>query len=89
MATATKKPAAVTTTRLKAEYKNTYVAELIKELGLENAMQVPRLEKIVVNIGLGRAKDDKKIIEVATNTLKKITGQTPVQTVAKNSIAGF
>ena len=89
MATATKKTAAVTTTRLKAEYKDKFVAELVKELGLENAMQVPRLEKIVVNVGLGRAKDDKKIIEVATNTLKKITGQNPVQTVAKNSIAGF
>ncbi len=89
MATASKKTAAVTTTRLKAEYKDKFVAELVKELGLENAMQVPRLEKIVVNVGLGRAKDDKKIIEVATNTLKKITGQNPVQTVAKNSIAGF
>ena len=89
MATATKKTAAVTTTRLKAEYKDKFVAELVKELGLENAMQVPRLEKIVVNVCLGRAKDDKKIIEVATNTLKKITGQNPVQTVAKNSIAGF
>lgn len=89
MATATKKPAPVTTARLKSEYNDKYVAELIKELGLVNAMQVPKLEKIVVNIGLGRAKDDKKMIEVATNTLTKITGQKPQETFAKLSIAGF
>jgi large subunit ribosomal protein L5 len=52
-------------------------------------MQVPRLEKIVLNVGLGRAKDDKKMIEVATNTLRKITGQVPQETFAKKSIAGF
>lgn len=89
MATATKKSAPVTTARLKSEYNDKYVAELIKELGLVNAMQVPKLEKIVVNIGLGRAKDDKKMIEVATNTLTKITGQKPLETFAKLSIAGF
>jgi large subunit ribosomal protein L5 len=89
MATATKKTAVSAIARLKSEYQNKYVAELQKELGLENVMQVPRLEKIVVNIGLGRAKDDKKMIEVATNTLTKITGQKPVETFAKTSIAGF
>lgn len=89
MATATKKSAPVTTARLKSEYNDKYVAELIKELGLANAMQVPKLEKIVLNIGLGRAKDDKKMIEVATNTLTKITGQKPLETFAKLSIAGF
>ena len=87
MATATKKTAA-TTARLKVEYQTKYAAELQKDLGL-NAMQVPKLEKIVLNIGLGRAKDDKKMIEVATNTLFKITGQKPVETYAKQSIAGF
>ena len=51
--------------------------------------QVPTLEKIVLNVGLGKAKDDKKTIEVAANTLRKITGQAPVDTFAKNSIAGF
>ena len=50
---------------------------------------MPRLEKIVINVGLGRAKDDKKAMEVATNTLTKITGQKPIETTAKNSIAGF
>lgn len=75
--------------RLQVEYNTKYVAELQKELELKNVHQVPRLEKIVINIGLGRAKDDKKVIETAKNTLRKITGQEPVETVAKNSIAGF
>lgn len=88
MATATKK-SAPTLARLKSEYQDKYAAELIKELGLANAMQVPKLEKIVLNVGLGRAKDDKKMIEVATNTLTKITGQKPLETFAKQSIAGF
>ncbi len=78
-----------TTTRLRADYNAKFTAELQKELGLENVHQVPKLEKITVNIGLGRAKDDKKIMEVATNTLRKVTGQAPVETVAKKSIAGF
>ncbi len=75
--------------RLRAAYNTTFIPELEKELGLTNVNQVPRLEKIVVNIGLGRAKDDKKIMEVAANTLRKVTGQEPVQTTAKLSIAGF
>ncbi|GAC1386717.1 MAG: 50S ribosomal protein L5 [Candidatus Saccharimonadales bacterium] len=75
--------------RLKALYVNQYATELQNELGLTNKNQVPALEKIVVNIGLGRAKDDKKVLEVATNTLRKITGQQPVETIAKQSIASF
>ncbi|HSX06950.1 MAG TPA: 50S ribosomal protein L5 [Candidatus Saccharimonadia bacterium] len=75
--------------RLRTDYNSKFVAELQKELELANVHQVPRLEKIVVNVGLGRAKDDKKTIEAAKNTLRKITGQEPVETVAKNSIAGF
>jgi large subunit ribosomal protein L5 len=75
--------------RLRTDYNTKFVAELQKELELTNVHQVPRLEKIVVNVGLGRAKDDKKTIEAAKNTLRKITGQEPVETVAKNSIAGF
>ena len=75
--------------RLKSEYNATYAKELQTELGLKNPHQVPRLEKIVVNVGLGRAKDDKKIIEAAKNTLRKITAQEPLETIAKNSIAGF
>ncbi len=75
--------------RLKQQYNNTYVNELKSELKFSNIHDVPRLEKIVINVGLGRAKDDKKYMEVATNTLSKISGQKPVQTTAKQSIAGF
>lgn len=78
-----------TSARLYQLYSTSVVSELQQELGLKNRHQVPRLEKIVVNVGLGRAKDDKKAMEVATNTLRKITGQQPIQTTAKNSIAGF
>lgn len=75
--------------RLKALYNTTIAQELMKELELKNPHQVPKLEKIVINIGLGRAKDDKKIMEFAANTLRKVTGQAPVETLAKKSIAGF
>lgn len=75
--------------RLKTEYQNVFAQELQKELELANPHQVPRLQKIVVNVGLGKAKDDKKVIEAAKNTLRKVTGQEPVETIAKNSIAGF
>jgi large subunit ribosomal protein L5 len=75
--------------RLRDQYNNEFAKALMKELELKNPHQVPRLEKIVLNVGLGRAKDDKKAMEVATNTLTKITGQKPLETTAKNSIAGF
>lgn len=83
------KKATATTTRLRVAYNDKFVAELVKELGLANVNQVPRLEKITVNIGLGKAKDDKKMFEVATNTLTKVTGQKPIDTIAKKSIANF
>jgi large subunit ribosomal protein L5 len=88
---ATKAPAKAATTqaRLKTLYLNDYVPALMKELGLKNVNDVPKLEKITLNVGLGRAKDDKKLLEVAGNTLFKITGQKPVETVAKLSIASF
>lgn len=89
MAEAKTAPKAVSAARLKVLYNTQVAAELQKELNLSNANQVPKLEKIVLNVGLGKAKDDKKIMEVATNTLRKITGQQPIETVAKNSIAGF
>ncbi len=75
--------------RLRVNYDSTIVKELLAELDLKNPHQVPKLEKIVINIGLGRAKDDKKMMEAATNTIRKVTGQQPIQTAAKNSIAGF
>lgn len=93
MATATAKPtkaaASQTGARLRLQYNDTISKDIVKELGLTNIHEAPKLEKIVVNIGLGQAKDDKKILEVATNTLRKITGQQPIVTIAKNSIAGF
>lgn len=82
-------PQTSTGARLRVQYNTTLAKELVTELGLKNPHQAPKLEKVVVNIGLGKAKDDKKVMEVATNTLRKITGQQPVQTIAKNSIAGF
>jgi large subunit ribosomal protein L5 len=75
--------------RLKKKYRDEIAKELIKELNLSNLHEVPQLKKIVVNCGLGRAKDDKRLMEVATNTLRKITGQQPIQTTARNSIASF
>lgn len=75
--------------RLKALYKETYVKELQAELNLDNVHQVPKLEKIVVSVGIGKNKDDKRFYEVVRNTLTKITGQSPVDRMAKKSIAGF
>lgn len=77
------------TPRLKALYDSTYKKELQAELGLSNIHQVPKLEKIVVSVGLGKNKDDKRHYEVVKNTLTKITGQAPVDRMAKKSIAGF
>ena len=78
-----------TTARIQDLYNSTGKAEIQKELKIENVNAVPKLEKIVVNVGLGRHKEDKKHIEVVATTLRKITGQEPVETAAKNSIAGF
>lgn len=75
--------------RLKVLYADTYAKELQEELGLKNIHQVPKLEKVIVNVGLGRAKDEKRLLEVVANTLRKITGQQPVETIAKQSIASF
>lgn len=75
--------------RLKALYAGTYQKELQAELDLENVHQVPKLEKIVVSVGIGKNKDDKRHYEVVKNTLTKITGQHPVDRMAKKSIAGF
>ena len=80
---------AVPTPRLKALYKDTYTKELQAELGLKNVHQVPALEKIVVSVGIGKNKDDKRHYEVVKNTLEKITGQASVDRMAKKSIATF
>lgn len=75
--------------RLKKQYNEKFVAELTKELGLKSVSEAPRLAKVIVSSGLGKAKDDKKLIEIASNTLMKITGQKPVEKLARKSIATF
>ncbi|RLE15419.1 50S ribosomal protein L5 [Candidatus Aerophobetes bacterium] len=75
--------------RLKELYKKEIVPQLMEELGLDNPMRVPRVEKVCVNIGLGRAKTEPKLIDMARKSLSLITGQAPVVTKAKKSIAGF
>jgi len=75
--------------RLKELYKKEIVPRLMKELGFDNPMRVPRIEKVCVNVGLGRAKTEPKLMDSAKKSLALITGQQPVVTRAKNSIAGF
>ncbi|MGM0366741.1 MAG: 50S ribosomal protein L5 [Actinomycetota bacterium] len=75
--------------RLKEFYEKQMVPELMKEFGYSNVMQVPRVEKISVNMGVGSATENIKELESATEDLAKITGQKPVITKAKKSIAGF
>lgn len=75
--------------RLKSLYNAELAAAVQKELGLSNPHEVPKLVKVTVAVGLGRSKDDKRMIETATNTVAKITGQQPVKTVARKSIASF
>lgn len=78
-----------TAPRLKALYSSQYTKELQAELDLENVNQVPVLEKIVVSVGTGKSKDDKRMLEAVKNTLTKVTGQAPVERLAKKSIATF
>lgn len=75
--------------KLKAFYQDEAVASLKKEYGFTSVMQVPLIEKVVVNIGLGEAKDNPKVIEAAVGDLMTITGQKPVLTKSRKSIANF
>ncbi len=75
--------------RLKVSYQTEIAKQLQAELKLKNINQVPKLEKIVVSSGIGKKKDDKRYYEVVSNTLTKITGQKPVDRMAKKSIATF
>ena len=75
--------------RLSADYFDLWRTELMKDLELKNVNQVPQLEKIVINVGISRAKDEKRLLDVVSNTLSKVSGQKPVTTVAKQSIASF
>lgn len=75
--------------RLRDKYNNEVKQSLIEEFGYHNVMEVPRLEKVVINIGLGAAKDNPKSLEGAINDLTIISGQKPIVTHARKSIANF
>ena len=74
---------------LKDKYKSEIAPQLKDELGLDNVMEVPRITKITLNMGVGEAVGDKKVLESAVNDMEKIAGQKPVVTRARKSIAGF
>ncbi|MSS64090.1 50S ribosomal protein L5 [Velocimicrobium porci] len=75
--------------RLKDKYSNEIVANMEKKFGYKNVMQVPKLEKIVINMGVGEAKDNAKLLEAAVKDLETIAGQKAVLTRAKKSVANF
>ena len=75
--------------RLIEQYKNEFSPALQKELGLENVMQIPKITKVVVNIGVGEALDNPKALDAAVNDLTIITGQKPVVIAAKKAISNF
>ena len=75
--------------RLQEKYKNEILPALEKELGIENPMALPKLEKIIINMGVGSAINEKKHLEEAVDALTQISGQKPVVTAARKSIAGF
>ncbi len=75
--------------RLKEQYQNEIVDAMIKKFGYKNIMEVPKLDKIVVNMGVGEAKENAKLLEAAIKDMETITGQKAVSTKAKNAIANF
>ena len=75
--------------RVKEQYQTVFVPALIKELNLDNVMQVPRIQKVVVNIGLGESLDNPKSLEAASADLTQITGQKPILIKARKAIANF
>ncbi len=75
--------------RLKETYQNEIVKAMIDKFGYKNIMEVPKLDKIVVNMGVGEAKENSKVLEAAIKDMETITGQKAVPTRAKNSIANF
>ncbi len=75
--------------RLKEYYKDTVVAELTKRFGYSSVMEVPRIEKITINMGVGEAVADKKVMEHAVGDMEKIAGQKAIVTKAKKSVAAF
>jgi large subunit ribosomal protein L5 len=77
------------TTRLHEIYEKEVVPAMIEKFGYKNIMEVPKLEKIVINMGVGEAKDNQKFLEAAVNDLSIIAGQKPILTRAKKSVANF
>ena len=75
--------------RLQEKYQNELAGEIQKKLGLSNLMEVPRISKITLNMGVGEAVADKKIMENARADMEKISGQRPVTTISRKSVAGF
>ncbi len=75
--------------RLRDQYMNEIVDAMIKKFGYKNRMQVPKLDKIVINMGIGEAKENAKILEAAMSDMELISGQKPIKTVSKRSIANF
>ena len=75
--------------RLLEEYQSTVAPALSEKFGLKNKMGIPRLEKIVINMGVGRATQDKAVLDAAVDSLTKIAGQKPIITKAKVSVSGF
>ncbi|HHV46314.1 MAG TPA: 50S ribosomal protein L5 [Tissierellia bacterium] len=77
------------TSRLKEKYRNEVIPALMERFQYKNVMEVPKLEKIVINMGIGEARDNPKALENAVNELSLITGQKPIVTKAKKSVANF
>jgi large subunit ribosomal protein L5 len=82
-------PESVNMNRMKVKYQNEVAPALMKAFSLKNVMEIPRIEKVIVNVGLGEAMDNPKALEAATTDLMTITGQKPIQTKARKSIANF
>ena len=75
--------------RLQEQFKSELAGQIQKKLGLKNPMEVPKITKITINMGVGEAVADKKIMEKAREDMQKIAGQKPVTTIARKSVAGF
>ena len=84
-----KEPEVIPTPRLQEKYRQEILPQLAEKLGRKNRLSLPRLDKIVVNMGVGKATSEKKYLEEALDVLKQITGQKPLTTLSRKSIANF
>lgn len=75
--------------RLQVQYNDVIAPELQKKFGYKNVMEIPRITKIIINMGVGEATGDSKVLDLAVNEMAAISGQKPVKTISKKSIAGF